>query len=66
MRNIHEVLRQKEADLSRVRGEVDALRLVTSLLTENDGRGTLPETKIGSESVGHTDKFAHGSSRRQA
>jgi hypothetical protein len=66
MRNIQEVLRQKEADLTRVRGEVDALRLVTSLLTENEARGTLPEAKMGSESVSSTDKFAHGSSRRQA
>lgn len=32
MRNIHEVLQQKEEDLERVRQEVEALRLVAPLL----------------------------------
>ncbi len=32
MRNIHEVLQQKEDDLERVRREVEALRLVAPLL----------------------------------
>ena len=34
MRDIHEILRQKEADVDRVRREIDALRLVISLLEE--------------------------------
>ena len=34
MRNVHEVLRQKEMDLERVRSEVEALRFVVPLLAE--------------------------------
>jgi len=34
MRNVHEVLRQKELDLTRVRQEVEALRCVAPMLTE--------------------------------
>jgi hypothetical protein len=36
MRNLHEVLRQKETDLTRVRQEVEALRFVVPLLLERD------------------------------
>lgn len=36
MKDIYEVLRQKEFDLARVRGEVDALLLVLPLLEETD------------------------------
>jgi hypothetical protein len=38
MRNLHEVLRQKEMDLARVRQEVEALRSVAPLLFEGDDR----------------------------
>jgi hypothetical protein len=65
MKNIHEVLQQKEADLARVRGEVDALRLVISLLVEKEGRVPGPETKIGPESAPPSDKFVPAP-RRQA
>ena len=34
MKNVHEVLRQKEIDLTRVRQEVDALRCVAPMLNE--------------------------------
>ena len=34
MRNVHEVLQQKEMELARVRQEVDALRCVAPLLSE--------------------------------
>lgn len=34
MKNIYEVLRQKETDLERVREEIEALRCVIPLLTE--------------------------------
>ena len=34
MKEIHEVLRDKERDLTRVRNEVDSLRLVATLLSE--------------------------------
>jgi hypothetical protein len=36
MRNLHEVLRQKEMDLVRVRQEIEALRFVAPLLFESD------------------------------
>jgi hypothetical protein len=39
MRDIFEVLRQKELELARVRREVDALRLILPLIEEEkDGR----------------------------
>jgi len=34
MKNIYEVLREKEMDLARLRTEVDALRLVAPLLAD--------------------------------
>jgi len=34
MRNVHEVLRQKEIELMRIRQEVDALRCVAPMLNE--------------------------------
>jgi len=34
MRNLHQILREKEIDLERVRQEVEALRYVAPLLTE--------------------------------
>lgn len=40
MKDIHEILRQKELDCARVQREIEALRLVIPLL---DGE-TLPET----------------------
>ena len=43
MRNPHEVLREKEADLARVRHEVEALRRVAALLFEpHDSLSDLP------------------------
>ena len=35
MKDIHEILRDKEADCARVQQEIDALRLVISLLEED-------------------------------
>ena len=35
MRDIYQVLRQKELDLERLRQEIDALRFVTPLLSED-------------------------------
>ena len=37
MRNVHEVLQQKQMDLTRVRQEVEALRYVVPMLTEASG-----------------------------
>jgi hypothetical protein len=36
MRNLHQVLQEKETDLARVRQEVEALRFVAPLLFESD------------------------------
>ena len=41
MKDIHEILRQKESDCERVQQEIEALRIVIPLL-EGDGR---PETE---------------------
>ena len=37
MRNVHEVLQQKQLDLARVRQEVEALRYVVPMLREASG-----------------------------
>jgi hypothetical protein len=37
MKDIYEVLREKEMDLARLRIEVDALRFVAPLLTDRNG-----------------------------
>lgn len=34
MKNVHDVLRQKEVDLARLQNEIEALRLVIPLLTD--------------------------------
>jgi hypothetical protein len=36
MKNVYEVLRQKETDLARVQAEIEALRLVIPLLIKED------------------------------
>lgn len=40
MKNPHEVLRQKEQELSRVRTEVEALRVAARLLEHDGGRSS--------------------------
>jgi len=42
MKNIYEVLREKEMNLARLRTEVDALRLVVPLLTERSDEHSAP------------------------
>ncbi len=37
MKNIYEVLREKEMDLARLRTQVDALRFVAPLLSDRSG-----------------------------
>ncbi len=52
MKNIHEVLRQKELELSKVDREVEALRVVVALLSEDREVGNdnleilLPSTMV--------------------
>jgi hypothetical protein len=40
MKNVYEVLRQKEMELTRLEKEVEALRLVAPLLSEEKENGT--------------------------
>ena len=65
MKNIYEVLRQKEADAARVRGEIDALRLVISLI-EDEEDVPAPEARISPESASSANKSAAGSTRAAA
>jgi hypothetical protein len=51
MKNIHEVLKQKEADIERLKGELQALRVVAPLLQEEpataaNGGGVATATEI--------------------
>jgi hypothetical protein len=43
MKNVYEVLRQKELEVSRVEKEVEALRVAAPLLSENDESNLTPE-----------------------
>jgi len=51
MRDVIEVLRQKEAELVRLREEVAALRLVVSLLGEDDSSQTSAEPQTDQPST---------------
>ena len=42
MRDINEVLREKEAELARINRELEALRMVAPLLDEHSSAGSLP------------------------
>jgi hypothetical protein len=48
MKNIYEVLRQKEMDLMRVRGEIDALRTIIPLLAESNSSVVHPPETFSS------------------
>ena len=55
MKNVYEVLRQKEMELTRLEKEVEALRLVAPLLSEEEAEFGHGETRAG-----------HGSQRTAA
>lgn len=68
MKNIHDVLRDKEKELRRLQAEVDTLRLAARLLAEEgdphlESLGTLAPT--GSSSELHGGRNTEGSGRRQ-
>ena len=73
MKDIYEVLRQKELDLSRVQAEVEALRVASQLLSEglvlNDENkpeatsSTLPSRPIRMRQAVNASPQAAGSSR---
>lgn len=48
MKNVYEVLRQKEADLTRVREQVESLRVVLPLLN-SDEEGMAEEEDTGTD-----------------
>ena len=49
MKNVFEVLQQKEADLTRVRHEIESLRTVASLLSEESPTEELTRKRTRSE-----------------
>jgi hypothetical protein len=51
MRNLQEVLLQKEMALARVRQEVEALRFVAPLLLERDDQFTSPQEQSWSTAL---------------
>ena len=51
MRDIYEVLKEKEAELAKVTQEVDALRLVTRLLSADDKNRPAPSLDRSREPV---------------
>jgi hypothetical protein len=61
MRNIYEVLRQKELDVSRLQKEVEALRVAAPLLlagrkAENDNQPTLPHAVNATPQPDHSGR----------
>ncbi len=60
MRDVNEVLRQKELEQSRLENEVEALRVVAPLLSEdveveNDSQPTLPHAVNATPQPDHSD-----------
>jgi hypothetical protein len=49
MKNVHEVLRQKEADRDRVQAEIDALRLAIPLLEDEQNRSEVGTDRSSSQ-----------------
>jgi len=60
MKNVYEVLRQKELEQSRLENEVEALRVVAPLLSEdgdaeNDNQPTLPRAVNDTPQPDHSE-----------
>jgi hypothetical protein len=51
MKNVYEVLRQKELELSRLEKEVEALRVAAPLLSEDKEAGSDSKPTLASSSV---------------
>ena len=51
MRDLYQVLRQKELDLERIRREIEALRSVIPLLSDESERGERGRPTLSSSSV---------------
>jgi hypothetical protein len=62
MRNANEVLRQKEADLARVRNEIEALKMIAPLLAE-DGSSDLTPAEAKEMLLVPAEEGSHASAR---
>ena len=67
MKNVYEVLRQKEMELTRLEKEVEALRLVAPLLSEEKeamiGYGEACLGYRGQRTAGHGPHFGSGAAQ---
>jgi len=61
MRNVYEVLREKEEAIQRIGREIRALRLTASLLTDNPDAGLVPAT---APEIDTTDDGKVGTTKR--
>ena len=71
MKNVYEVLRQKEADRQRIESEIEALRIVIPLLDENSNQSvsdsgnrapdSSADTRNSAETINNIDKASGGS-----
>lgn len=63
MKDIHEVLRQKEMDCERLQKQIDALRLAMPLLSDEPARATEEgESQEGQEPLPSMGQASSGSS----
>jgi hypothetical protein len=53
MKNVYEVLRQKELEISRLKKEVEALRVAAPLLSEGEEAGRDNKPSLGGPSAVH-------------
>ena len=62
MKDVYEVLQQKEAELARVQHEIESLRIVASLLSDDLGSEELTKKRSSSEKTvdGDPDSEATG------
>jgi hypothetical protein len=56
MRNVHELLREKEIALTRLKKEVAALRIAAPLLADDDLPPVMPGESEAGEVAGHVDE----------
>ena len=54
MKDIYELIRQKEADMERIRHELDALRLSARLLEENGRASASPSPAVSAPAYSAT------------
>jgi hypothetical protein len=57
MKNVYEVLRQKELEVSRLKREVEALRLAAPLLSEGEEAGNDNNPRLATNAPGPRTPF---------